>query len=60
MNHTPFIVISYAVFALFLLIDALSPWVARDTLVQELRQRLKREQKRQQNPAPDADITDRL
>ncbi|AVP97075.1 heme exporter protein CcmD [Ahniella affigens] len=60
MNHTPFIAISYAVFALFLLIDGLAPWLARRTLVRELGQRLKREQKRQQQPAPDADITDRL
>lgn len=60
MNHTPFIAISYAVFALLLLVDGLGPWLARRTLVRELGQRLKREQNRQQSPAPDADITDRL
>lgn len=60
MNHTPFIVISYAVFALFLLFDGLSPWLARSKLARELGQRLKREQKRQQAPSPESEITDRL
>ncbi|MBK8284349.1 MAG: heme exporter protein CcmD [Ahniella sp.] len=46
MNHFPFILGSYAVFVVLLLIDALSPWFARRTLVRELAQRLKRENRR--------------
>ncbi len=53
MNHFPFIFGSYAVFAVLLLIDALSPWLARRTLVRELGQRLKRENRRATQSLPD-------
>lgn len=52
MNHTPFIVIAYAVFALLLLIDGIWPWAARHAFVHELASRLKREKTRTGGNAP--------
>ncbi|MDZ4811721.1 MAG: heme exporter protein CcmD [Pseudomonadota bacterium] len=46
MNHWPFIVTSYAVFALFLLIDALLPQLRKRRLMKSMAQRNRRQQNR--------------
>jgi len=55
VNHTPFIVIAYAVFALLLLIDGIWPWAARHAFVHELASRLKREKSRGRSGANASD-----
>lgn len=57
MNHFPFIFASYAVFVVLLLIDGLSPWLARRALVRELGLRLKREQRRTGSPQQDPETS---
>lgn len=46
MNHTPYIVASYAVFFVVLAIDTIGPLLARRRLLRTLRARLVRQQKR--------------
>jgi heme exporter protein CcmD len=49
MDHTPFIVAAYAVFAALLLVDALTPLVQRRSLLKRLRSRYLRAA-RKENP----------
>jgi len=42
MNHTPFIVAAYSVFALFLLLDAVLPRLRQRRLLRQLAQRGRR------------------
>lgn len=46
MNHWPFIVASYAVFALFLLLDALLPQLRKRRLLKSMAQRNRRQRGR--------------
>ncbi len=46
MNHWPFIVTSYAVFALFLLLDAVLPQLRKHRLLKSLAQRSRRQRNR--------------
>ena len=46
MNHFPFIVAAYAVFAVVFLADAIMPWLARRRVLSQLNSRLAREQRR--------------
>jgi heme exporter protein CcmD len=50
MNHWPFIITSYAVFALFLLLDALLPQLRQRRLMKSLAQRSQRQRNRNTNP----------
>lgn len=47
MDHTPFIVASYAVFFAVLALDAATPFIARRRLLARLRARLQRQQRRE-------------
>ncbi len=47
MDHTPFIGAAYAVFFAVLLVDALTPLLARRRLLKRLRSRFVRDQRRQ-------------
>lgn len=46
MNHTPFIVASYAAFAIFLVLDVLLPILKRRRLIGQLAQRMRRQKNR--------------
>lgn len=46
MNHWPFIIASYAVFALFLLLDAVLPQLRQRRLLKSLTQRSRRQRHR--------------
>ena len=46
MNHWPFIVASYAVFALFLILDAVLPQLRQRRLLKSMAQRSRRQRKR--------------
>jgi heme exporter protein CcmD len=46
VNATPFIVIAYAVFAIFIIVDTVMPLLQRRQLLRDLKGRLQRQRKR--------------
>ena len=57
MNHTPFIIAAYAVFAIVFLIDALIPVFTRRRVLAQLAARNARERRRTSSAAPETNET---